>query len=322
MCKQVETDLHPAWLRVASRSGCMLLAAGAVLAGERNAGAVESTMMLYALGSGALGAGQTAPPGFYFTTVGAYNQWKASKDITFGGVSVKANIYMPAMLGSMMFVIPDEILGGRLAITAISGVANIKLNAGLENPNLARTAQGSGGTDTTLRASLGWNVGPNFSHKVTFTTFVPTGRYDKGFYPNIGLNRLGGDFSWGATYLDPNVGFEVSGTVGYTLEGYNGLTAYRSGNAVHFEQGVAQHFPNGFKIGLISYQYLQTSPDGGTGAVLGPFKTRAIGVGPSVGYTTMIGGHLVIISAQATREVATANRLRQTGGLLSTTVKF
>jgi len=287
-----------------------------------SAGAVESTMMLYALGSGALGAGLTAPDGFYFTTIGVYNQWRASKDIPFGGITVKADVSMPVALGSMMFVVPGEILGGRLSVAATAGFGNIKINAGLDSPNLAKSTQGWGGADTTVKTSLGWSVTPSFSHKVSVTTFLPTGRYEKGFNPNVGLNRFGADFSWGATYLDPNVGLELSGSVGYTLEGYNGLTSYRSGNAFHFEEGIAQHFANGLQIGVLSYQYTQSSPDGGSGAKLGPIKTRAVGVGASLGYTTMVGGHLVIFNTQVTRDIAVADRLRGTGGVIATTVKF
>ena len=305
--------------RFAQCGALVLLSSGAFSGSAR---AVEMTMMLYSLGSGALGAGQTAPDGFYFSTIGVYNQWRASKDVPIGGLTLKANVSMPVMLGSMMFVVPDKILGGRLSVTATGGVGNIAIDAGLQSANIGKSTQGWGGTDSSVKVALGWDVAPSFSHKISVTTFLPTGRYDKGFHPNVGLNRFGADISWGATYLDPKIGFEISGSVGYTLEGYNGLTAYRSGNAVHFEEGIAQHFGNGFRIGVLSYQYTQTSADGGAGANLGPLRTRVVGVGASLGYTTVLGGRLVVFSAQATRDVATADRMRGTGGVVATTVKF
>ncbi len=81
-------------------------------------------------------------------------------------------------------------------------------------------------------------------------------------------------------------------------------------------------FDNGVRIGVIAVQYVQVSPDIGGSALLGPFYTRAAAVGGSAGYTTMIADHLVIFNLQATKEVAAHNRLKATGGLFSTTVKF
>ena len=58
--------------RVVQCGALVLLSSGAFSGSAR---AVEMTMMLYSLGSGALGAGQTAPDGFYFSTIGVYNQF-------------------------------------------------------------------------------------------------------------------------------------------------------------------------------------------------------------------------------------------------------
>ena len=300
---------------------CLVAAIG--LAGPSAARAVESTFMLYSLGSGAVGAGQMAPEGIYFTTIGVYSEFNKSVEITFGGTALTAKAYLPAAIGSAMFVAPTDVLGGRVAFTVTSGFGNLLVDAStVGGVNRDRSTRGWGGTDTSIQSSIGWDINANLSHKLSVTQWIPVGRYDDGFNPNIGLNRYGADVSWGVTAIEPNNKIELSGTAGFTLEGYNPATAYRSGNSVHLEEGLFKHFDNGLRLGAVSYQYDQLCPDGGAGARLGAFRTRAVGVGPSAGYTTEIGGHMVIFGAQATREIADANRLRQTGGQLTTTVKF
>ncbi len=287
------------------------------------ADAAESSFSIYTLGTGAVGAGQTPPPGWYFTTSTAYEHFEASKSILFGGTKIIAKADAPVFVGNMLAVFPQEFLGGHLSVSATGGVGNLRLDAsvvgGLKGE---KVTQGTGAIDTSVRTSLGWELGPTFSHKISVTELLPTGRYDLGFNPNIGLNRFGTDVSWGATYIEPTTKVEFSGTAGFTYEGYNPATQYRSGNAVHLEEAIIKHFANGFQFGAISYQYQQVSGDSGAGATLGPFRTREVGIGPSAGYTTLVGGHIVVLSGQVTTEVATEHRLKETAGSLALTVKF
>jgi hypothetical protein len=299
------------------------VAAAVLVSASTPSNAVEYTLGLYALGTGAVGAGQTPPAGVYFTTAFSYSHLESSKDIAFGGTTITAKADLPVFAGNILAVLPDEFLGGHLSVSGTSGVGNILIDASVVGRIAGqKSVQGWGLTDTSLRASLGWEIGPTFSHKISVTQVLPSGRYNTGFYPILGLNRLGTDVSWGATFIEPSNKIELSGTAGFTYEGYNPLALYRSGNAVHFEEGLSKHFDNGFRLGVISYQYVQVSDDSGQGAKLGPFRTRAVAVGPSVGYTTIVGGHLIIFTIQATHEVAARNRLKQTTGLFSTTVKF
>jgi hypothetical protein len=236
----------------------------------------------------------------------------------------KAN-FAPAEIENLLAVVPEPVLGGHLSMSVTSGVAQTILDAsivGSRGVGVERSVQGWGAADTTLRLSLGWDVTPTFSDKLSVTQWLTTGRYEPGFFPIVGLNRPGTDVSWGATYVEPTNKIEFSGTVGFTIEGFNAATSYRSGDAVHFEEGLLKHLDNGVQFGVISYQYVQVTPDTGSGAVLGPFETRAVGVGPTVGYTTLINGHIVSFTLQGADEVAVQNRLRQTTGFFSATYKF
>jgi hypothetical protein len=286
--------------------------------------AVEETFGLYGLGSGGVGAGQTPPAGVYFTTGVEFGTFQSSVAIPFGGLVLTAKAaFQPAIVGNLLAVMSQEVLGGHLSFSATSGLANVLLDASVVGPlNAEKSAQGWGAIDTTLTTALGWDVSPTFSHKLYVSVFLPTGRYEPGFFPDAGLNRFGADVSWGATSMEPTNKIELSGKVGFTYEGYNPATLYQSGDAVHFEEGLSKHFDNGLRLGVISYQYIQVSPDTGAGATLGPFETHAVGVGPSAGYTTLINGHIVSFDLQATREVLVQNRLRQTSGLFSITYKF
>jgi hypothetical protein len=286
--------------------------------------AVEYSIGLYPLGSGAVGAGQTPPAGVYFTTAIDYTRFQ-SATVPFGGLDLSAKAaFAPGVIGNLLWVLPEPVLGGHLSMSVTSGLDQTIVDASVVGPaaSAERSVQGWGVTDTTLRLSLGWDVNSALSDKISVSQWAPTGRYEPGFFPINGLNRPGTDFSWGATYIDPTYKIELSGTVGFTIEGFNPATDYRSGDAVHFEEGLLKHLDNGVQFGVISYQYVQVTPDTGSGAILGPFETRAVAVGPTVGYTTLINGHIVSFTLQAAQEVAVQNRLRQTSGLFSATYKF
>jgi hypothetical protein len=285
--------------------------------------AVEYSFGLYSLGSGAVGAGQTPPTGLYFTTALGYTNWSASKAIPFGGTTAAVKANAPVSVDNILVVLPNDVLGGHLSVSATTGFGDMSVNASVFGGITGqRATQGLGAIDSNVRASLGWDISPELSHKVSVTMFLPTGAYSPGFFPILGLNRLGADLSWGATLMEPTNKIELSATAGFTYEGYNPTTLYQSGNAVHFEEGLLKHFDNGFRLGVISYQYVQVNGDSGQGAVLGPFMTDAVAVGPSAGYTTLIDNHLVNFTLQAAHEVVAERRLRATSVLLSTTFKF
>lgn len=297
-----------------------IVVAAAVGGGCPDAGAVEGTLSVYSLGSGAVAAGTTPPEGAYFSFGTTYYRWRVAKPIPFAGTTISADIYMPVGVGTMLWVTPAIFLGGQLSFSVTSGFADMKIIGGTTQSQ--QSARGTGAIDTSFRMSLGWKVNEAFSHKVSITQVAPTGRYAAGFNPDIGLNRPGTDLSWGASFTEPGSKIELSGTAGFTIEGYNPITRYRSGNAIHFEEGLSKYFDSGVRVGAISYQYVQVSGDSGSGATLGSFRARALAIGPSLGYTTLIAERVVSFTIQGTHDVASRNRLRQTSGLFMTTVKF
>src|SRR5262249_40546850 len=66
---------------------------------------------------------------------------------------------------------------------------------------LSALTDGWGFGDVTARAQLGWQHG-EFSHLVYVQAVAPTGRWQRGFSPIIGLHRPGIDMGWAFTWTD------------------------------------------------------------------------------------------------------------------------
>ena len=147
---------------------------------------------------------------------------------------------------------------------------------------------GGGWGDMNLQFQLGWD-GESFSHTVYLLGVIPTGRYDTGFYPIIGLNRPSLDLGWAFTYFDKNSKLQINGAVGFMASMENYATQYQTGNEFHAEWAIGYKFDNGLLIGVVGYDYRQLTGDSGPGALLGPFESLGDAVGPGLSYSTLIG---------------------------------
>ncbi len=94
---------------------------------------------------------------------------------------------------------------------------------------------------------------------------IPSGTYRDGQLSNLSFNRWIGDFSAAATWLDPKIGLDVSGSAGIEINGTNDDTDYKSGNAVHVDIAVNQYLSKEFAIGALFSHYQQITGDSGAG---------------------------------------------------------
>jgi hypothetical protein len=133
---------------------------------------------------------------------------------------------------------------------------------------------------------LSWNFG-QFHLMSALTFYAPTGSYVPKRIINTGLNRWAIEPDVGLTWLD-HAGHEASLYLGYTVNTRNPTDDYYSGQEFHADFAIAQYFANGFLFGMAGYAFQQTTADRGSGAILGPFKGRVIGLGPLVGQTVAI----------------------------------
>ena len=138
-----------------------------------------------------------------------------------------------------------------------------------------------------------------------------------GASPDRTFNRWIGDFFSGVTYLNTELGIDLSAIGGVTLNGYNPATDYHSGTELHFDVAASKYLTKDLSVGVIASHYQQVSPDTGRGATVGPFKGRDSAIGGTVGYTFKIGELPISTRVKVLREFDVKNRLHGTVGWLS-----
>ena len=154
-------------------------------------------------------------------------------------------------------------------------------------------------------------------------TVTPTGRYDLGFSPNIGLNRPGIDTGVAFTWTDKKwTQLQFNGAAGFTFNFENPATDYRTGTEFHFEWAIGREFSNGLMLGVAGYDYRQVTGDSGPGVVLGPFKSRVDAIGPAINYTTTIGKTPVIFDLRNYEEFDAKAHFEGNQTTGSVTVRF
>ncbi len=285
-----------------------------VLAGEGGAG-------LTVPGSQAFGAGVTPPKGVYVTLGTLYYNGRA--DVAPQGARIDLNARKTAIptLVNMLWVLPVEVLGGRLGLSGTLPFASFtRLEA--EEPRLGRaTVSGWGIGDASIKAQLGWTHG-TFSHTVSTSAWFPTGRYDPGFAPNAGKNHGGFNLTWGFTQIWKEPGIELSSALGVTSELKNRTTDYRNGTALNLDAAIGKIFSNGITVGVAGYAYQQVSDDKGRGATLGAFKGKALGLGPALSYSTLVNGRPLSFAIRHYREFAVAHRFTGHMTTMTATTRF
>jgi hypothetical protein len=298
----------------------LLLCAGA----WREAEAAESGFNIYPMGSLAFGAGATPPPGLYVTPNVAYYHGEIGGNVNVGRdlvLNMEAKFFTSGV--NLLYVPETTVLGGHLGLSANVPIGYIDLTAqaSLGPLSVTRETAGWGLGDIMLRGQLGWTHGP-FSHTFYLSGFLPTGRYDPRFAPNIGLHRPAIDGTWAFTYTEPTTMLELSAAVGITFNATNTETDYRTGIEGHLEWALGKKIGKQLTIGVAGYHYRQLTGDSGSGATLGSFIGRNNGIGPGLSYVTQIDGRVVVFNVRHYWEYAAARHFEGTLSMGSVTVRF
>ncbi|AIF48494.1 SphA family protein [Dyella japonica] len=286
--------------------------------------ATEGAGGMYLLGSQSLDAGLSPAPGWYVTVVGVQYSGSVSGTVQ-GGVVVKELDKRSDSLTALLLYAPQrKVLGGQLALSVGAPYAYVRLSGEVQGPRrlVQRSVSGTGLSDTSLGARLGWRLGPAFSHALALTVWAPTGDYQKGFTPSTGHNRWAGDFTWALTYAPGNHRTEVSAALGYGINSPNTTTRYLSGNELHLELSVGQRLTPHFELGLSGYTYRQVTADSGAGALFGSLKGRVSGAGPALNYSSKLGGYGLILAARYYHEFDAKRHFRGDLALASATLHF
>jgi hypothetical protein len=288
----------------------LMMTAALLLPAQRHeALAVESAFTSYGLGTSAFTAGVTPPPATYVSGAATYFKGDIDGSLTFGGVAIDAGLEIKEIIGgsvNLLHVPQTTILGGSPAVSLTVPFGFIDLQAQITGPlgnTIERQTDGFGLGDVVPRVQLGWHHG-EFHHGFYVQGLLPTGRYERGFNPNLGLNRPAIDVGWAFTYIEPTSKLQFNGTVGFGFAFENEATDYDSGDEFHFEWAVGKDFGNGLVLGIVGYDYRQLSDDTGRGvpAILDGFRGEKDAIGPGLTYTTQIGKIPFILNARYYRD--------------------
>jgi hypothetical protein len=251
--------------RISRASGAALVASLALMLGPAPSHADEGGVSFWLPGLFGSLAAVPGAAGWAFATIYVHPSVKASggKAFTRGsqvvaGVSGRGDLlaYGPT------YTFETPVLGGQAAVSL--------LNVGGRN-------------DLLPEASLKWNYGVH-NFMVYGTGDIPVGDYDSSRLVDLGLGHGAIDGGGGYTYFDPASGLEFSSVVGFTYNFENPHTKYQNGVDAHLDWGASYFLTKQFHFGAVGYYYQQLTGDSGTGAKLGPFKSRVAGVGPQIGY--------------------------------------
>jgi hypothetical protein len=290
--------------------------------------AAEYGITTYTLGQNSFGAGFTPPPGTYVTGVmGIYNA-KIGVSETFGNpaVTISSGAHLEFWSSAIngLYVFDHKVLGGNLGVSATVPAGFVKIDATVTSgggPGVTSSTEGGGLGDIVTKVQLGWHEG-EFAHTLYVQDVAPTGRYQTGFSPIIGLNRPGIDTGWAFTWANKATKLQLNGAMGVTFNFENTANNYKSGNDFHFEWAAGYELAHGLVVGVVGYDYRQLTGDSGSGAVLGPFKGTVDAIGLGMSGTTMVGKTPVIINLRTYREFNAENRWEGNSSTASVTVRF
>jgi len=253
---------------------------------------------------------------YYHGTVGA------SRPLEFGGLltlGAHATAHADTILG--IYETPLQVLGGNYSAAILIPYVWMEVNAqvqrtgplgGIQTFSARDTANGIG--DILLYPfMLGWTNALDIKYDVRLGVYAPTGPYDVGHLANTGRNYWTFEPGASVSWLSTKIGTEVTLFAGFDISTKNNATDYQSGEVFHLDATVAQHLPllGGFAgIGANGFYYQQISGDSGSGATLGGFEGRTVGVGPAVSYAHKIGSLDLAAEVKWLPEINVEKRLK------------
>lgn len=225
----------------------------------------------------------------------------------------------------VMYTTPWRLLGANWGVATIAQTRiadqTMKVTAGGGPTSTQHSTVGGFGDLIVSPLMLNWHFA-NFHLVGALMFYAPTGSYDRRRIIDIGLNRWSLEPDVGVTWIDPETGRHASLFAGYTINTENPSTHYLSGQEFHADFVFAQHLPHGLVAGVAGYAVQQTTPDSGSGANLGAFEGRVIGLGPLLGITVPIFKTPVSFSFKYDFEFAAQNRSTGNELWLTAAIRF
>lgn len=264
-------------------------------------------------------------PGLAVATYFNYYDGNASisRPLSIGGLAtagLDATAYSDTILA--LYTTPLKLLGGYYTIGAAIPFIWMKVKGnihatGPQGQAITRaesdTANGIG--DILLYPfMLGWTgLNGDLKYDIRMGVYAPTGSYEKGKLANVGKNYWTFEPLVSFSYMSSKIGLEISAYAGMDFNTKNTATEYRSGTQFHIDLTVAQHMPlfgGIIGIGANGFWYQQVSGDSGSGATLGNFQGRTLGVGPVLSYITKAWGKDLAAEVKWLPEMDVKKRLK------------
>jgi len=242
---------------------------------------------------------------FYDGSASASRQLPLGGFIVAGTVGIDATAYADTVMA--LYQTPLKLLGGYYAVAVAipyvwmkaeaKGEVKLTKTVGRQTITIIRTGTvsdtASGIGDIMLYPfMLGWTaLNGDLKYDVRLGIYAPTGDYDTGKLANVGKNYWTFEPAVSLSYISSKIGLELSAFAGMDFNTKNHKTDYRSGAQFHLDITAAEHLPllgGIIGVGANGFYYQQISGDSGSGASLGDFKGRTLGIGPVVSYATKI----------------------------------
>jgi hypothetical protein len=242
-----------------------------------------------------------------------------SRQLPFGGLvtaGLDATAYSDTVVA--LYQTPLKLLGGYYAVgVAIPYVwlkAKGQVTGPLGNTITVRDRANGIGDITLYPFMLGWTgLNGDLKYDVRLGIYAPTGDYDKGKLANLGKNYWTFEPVVSLSYISSKIGIELSAFAGMDFNTENHKTDYRSGAQFHLDFTVAEHLPlfgGIIGVGANGFYYQQITGDSGSGASLGDFKGRTVGIGPVLSYITKIWKKDLVAEVKWLPEIEVKKRLK------------
>jgi hypothetical protein len=254
----------------------------------------------------------------------------ASKRLSLGGfivagtAGIDATAYSDTILA--LYQTPLKIFGGYYAVgvaipyvwVKVKAKGEVQVTGPLGNTitrsgTVSDTANGIG--DITLYPFiLGWTgLNGDLKYDVRLGIYAPTGDYDKGRLANVGKNYWTFEPAVSLSYISSKIGLELTAFAGMDFNTENHKTDYQTGTQFHLDFTAAEHLPlfgGVIGVGANFFYYQQISGDSGSGAILGDFKGRTVGIGPVLSYMTKIWKKDLVSEVKWLPEIEVKNRFK------------
>ena len=298
--------------------------------------ATEAAFPLYLNGYMGPKAGYMPSPGLYFRNDAYHHPGHIKGNILGGVATARSNAKISFDILNFTYVSNYTLLGANVGCGVIVPIGRVNVHAKISLPvtSVTITENGAGlpvanlslNTETRKKhqvshgiadallipVMLGWHVDEYNLHFLAYQgVFLPTGSYTKGKVANMGQNHFATETDAGFTWLNSNWGTEISAITGVTVNLENHKIHYRSGTGWHTDFFIGQYLTSNLQISLSGYWFYQLNPDSGRGSkVLGDFRSRALGLGPSISYEWKIGNVPVTATVRYFKETHTKNYLK------------